>query len=375
MKMVKLGEIIKQATVVRAGNANYPILSMTMHRGLVHQNEKFNKNVSGKDQSGYKVAPRGALVVGFPIDEAVLDFQNIVEQGIVSPAYSIWDLFDNRNVDREYLGKYLKSPLAINYYKSKLRGSTARRRSLPKSDFLSMPVPLPPLDEQRRIAAILDQSEMRFAFLTKQRAHLRKLRDYILHNALESVENWKPLKEIANTSSGGTPSRADSKNFQGNIPWVKSGELRTDIIHSTEETISDGALNSCNASILPPQTILLAMYGATAGVVSELGVHAATNQAVCAIQPFDDSQNRLIIEYLRSQTRSLLSKRSGGAQPNLSQRIIKSLPMPILGGNNLSKFNQQISAICEIEHTMNNRSTLALELHKSIQSRAFRGEL
>lgn len=126
-----------------------------MRDGLVDQSSKFKKVVANRDLTAYKVVRQGQLVVGFPIDEAVLAIQRIHPAGIVSPAYDVWDVRAEL-VDPDYLERYLKSPRAISYYVAKLRGSTARRRSLPKSDFDGMPVPLPPLSEQRRIASIFD---------------------------------------------------------------------------------------------------------------------------------------------------------------------------------------------------------------------------
>lgn len=156
MKTVLLGELIAPAQVRRAGGADLPVLSMTMHGGLVDQSAKFKKRVASADTSDYKVVRRGQLVVGFPIDEGVLDFQSIYAEGIVSPAYGLWDLRDETSTDWNYLRRFLRSPAALGYYKAKLRGSTARRRSLPTAVFLELPVPHPPIDKQRHVAAILD---------------------------------------------------------------------------------------------------------------------------------------------------------------------------------------------------------------------------
>ena len=157
MKQVFLGELISPARPRRAYGGAFPILSMTMHDGLVDQSSKFKKRVASADTSQYKVVERGQLVVGFPIDEAVLAVQGLYDEAIVSPAYGIWDL--SRHVDGPYLQAFLRSPTAIAYYVAKLRGTTARRRSLPTEVFLQLPVPLPPLDEQRRIADILHRAD------------------------------------------------------------------------------------------------------------------------------------------------------------------------------------------------------------------------
>lgn len=159
MSSTPLGHLIAPARTRRAGSHEYPVLSMTMHGGLVDQSEKFKKRIASADTSDYKVVSRGQLVVGFPIDEGVLDFQDLYDAAIVSPAYGIWDLKSGSTTDAAYLSRYLRSPRAISYYKGRLRGSTARRRSLPASIFLELEVPTPPVDEQRRIARLLDRAD------------------------------------------------------------------------------------------------------------------------------------------------------------------------------------------------------------------------
>lgn len=130
---------------------------MTMRHGLVDQSEKFKKRIASADTSAYRVVGRGQLVVGFPIDEGVLSFQEIYDEAIVSPAYEIWNLATPDKVSSEYLERFLRSPRALSYYATKLQGSTARRRSLPRDVFLALPVPLPDYEEQKRIVAVLDQ--------------------------------------------------------------------------------------------------------------------------------------------------------------------------------------------------------------------------
>ena len=139
---VKLGTLIKPAKTVRCGDGDYPVLSMTMHDGLVFQNEKFKKVIASKDTSDYKVVYRNQLVISFPIDEGVLAAQRIADAGIVSPAYGIWDI-DSTQVLPEFLEYALRCDRAISYYRGKLRGSTARRRSLPTPTLLEFTVPLP----------------------------------------------------------------------------------------------------------------------------------------------------------------------------------------------------------------------------------------
>ncbi len=142
----------------------------------------------------------------------------------------------------------------------------------------------------------------------------------------EAANNWRsrPLGELATTTSGGTPSRKRKDYYGGSIPWVKSGELKDDYISETEEHITEAGLKNSSAKLFPAGTVLIALYGATVGKTSILRTDASTNQAVCGITPgskLDASYLRYHLIFLR---RDLLSHRYGGAQPNISQQIVRN---------------------------------------------------
>lgn len=170
-KMVELGTLITQAKTVRCGESNYPVLSMTMHDGLVLQDDRFKKAIASKDKSDYKVVYRDQLVISFPIDEGVLATQRITDVGIVSPAYGIWDV-DQEKVVPEFLEYALRCERSIAYYKAKLRGSTARRRSLPTPTLLAHTIPLPSIEEQKYILDLIHKVE---AVIHLRKDELRKL--------------------------------------------------------------------------------------------------------------------------------------------------------------------------------------------------------
>ena len=156
--LIRLGRLIWPAKSKRAGNRNLPILSMTMHFGLIDQESKFKKRVASADTSAYKVVAKNQLVVGFPIDEGVLSIQKQYDEAIVSPAYDVWDV-DQTQVDPIYLEKFLRSPKALSFYSSKLRGSTARRRTLPDDIFLSLQIPICKIEDQMHGLDILSKAE------------------------------------------------------------------------------------------------------------------------------------------------------------------------------------------------------------------------
>ena len=173
--MVELGTLIKQAKTVRCGSNDYPVLSMTMHDGLVFQNDKFKKTIASKDRSDYKVVKRNQLVISFPIDEGVLAAQRIVDAGIVSPAYGIWDI-DQGSILTEFLEYALRCDRALSYYKANLRGSTARRRNLPTPVLLAYTVPLPDVSEQKFILNVIRKSRQ---IINNRSKELQKLDELV----------------------------------------------------------------------------------------------------------------------------------------------------------------------------------------------------
>lgn len=144
-------------------------------------------------------------------------------------------------------------------------------------------------------------------------------------------KHWqiKKLGEVCHTTSGGTPSRQKSSYYNGNIPWVKSGELDRGLILDTEEKISEEAIKNSSAKVFPKGTLLIALYGATIGKLAFLGVDAATNQAICGIFKNDNIDSNYLYHFLYYKKPNLVKQGIGGAQPNISQTILKNLDLPI----------------------------------------------
>jgi len=152
----------------------------------------------------------------------------------------------------------------------------------------------------------------------------------MVNGTLPSGWEWTNIGTVADTTSGGTPSRKYPEYFEGTIPWVKSGELGDGLVSNTEEKITEIAIKNSSAKIFPAGIVLVALYGATVGKVGILNMDAASNQAVCALFP----KNNLFLEkymffWLMSQRKDLINKSIGGAQPNISQGIVRSHPFPL----------------------------------------------
>jgi type I restriction enzyme S subunit len=142
---------------------------------------------------------------------------------------------------------------------------------------------------------------------------------------MKKLSKWTTyaLGEVANTFSGGTPSRSKSEYFGGNIPWIKSGELNAGWICHTSEHITETGLKSSAAKMVPPGTTLLALYGATAGVVGRTRIAAAINQAVLAIEPNRAFLNEDYLRYLLNDLSVRLLRVVQGAQPNLNAGMVR----------------------------------------------------
>lgn len=142
-------------------------------------------------------------------------------------------------------------------------------------------------------------------------------------------EEWevKRLGDVVETSSGGTPSRARPDFFQGTIKWFTTTELLDNKLYDSLEHISHEALKNSSAKIFPPKTLLMAMYGATIGRLGILQNHASTNQACCAIFCGDTLFSDYAYYYLYHLRPNIIERGCGAGQPNISQEIVRSLPV------------------------------------------------
>lgn len=140
---------------------------------------------------------------------------------------------------------------------------------------------------------------------------------------------WIRLENIAEWGSGGTPSRKKKEYYNGNIPWIKTGELNNGYIFNSEEKITELGLKNSSAKLYPINTVIIAMYGATIGKVGILSIEATTNQACACAIVYKNILFKYVFHYLIYQKEAFINKSKGGAQPNLSQEIIKKHEIPL----------------------------------------------
>lgn len=183
----------------------------------------------------------------------------------------------------------------------------------------------------------LDFSNLPLNSLVIEKTKIAENDDYNLSSdrykvVVKHSSKWECAKlgDVCNTSSGGTPLRSHPEFYEnGTIPWLKSGEVAQGYIYNSEELITEEAMAMSSAKLFPIDTVLLAMYGATAGQVGILKIPSSTNQAVCGIFPGEKFIPEFLYLILKSKKEYLVSQSSGGAQPNISQSIIKELVIPV----------------------------------------------
>ena len=176
------------------------------------------------------------------------------------------------------------------------------------------------------------------------------------------ANQYKSVNKFSDVVSGGTPSRGIPEYWNnGNIPWVKTTELQNCVIEQTEEYITEKGLSESSAKIVPPNTVLIAMYGQgkTRGMTGILNISASTNQACACILPSSEINPIYLWTYFILSYDDLRSLAKGGNQPNLNGNMIKNYPVlfPPLA------LQQQFAAF--VEQTDKSKSAVKQVLEKA----------
>ncbi len=386
-KMTELGPLPKEWEVVRLGEIlenrnikyknlvnnykNPSVLSMTRGSGLIRQEYKFEKRVASKDLSNYKIVEKGNIVVGFPIDEGVISILFNLNYGVVSPTYEIWQ-FKRQDIDLYFFDALLKHKLMMNQYLKYMTRGVERRRIIKKNDFVNLFAPLPPLREQQKIAAVLsavqtakEKSEAVInAARELKKSMMKHLFTYGPVPPEETVniplketeiglvpEEWEVVRlgEVADIKSGGTPSREKREYWiGGNVPWIKSEQCQDCFIYTANEYITNLGLENSSAKLLKPNTVLMAMVGATMGKTGFLTIEACTNQNIAGIYPLRNLNNIYLYYVIQSRYKEF-AKIRGYSIANLSylkQFLIPIPPLPVQEkiASILSAFDSKIEA-------------------------------
>ena len=244
-------------------------------------------------------------------------------------------------------------PLFTRYFFSHLDLSRfktgASVPTLDRNTFKMLPVAIPPLPEQKRIAHILSTVQQAIEAQERIIQTTTDLKKALMHKLFtEGMRNepqkqtdvgpipvsWKLCKvgDVARIQSGGTPARDTPENWsEGTIPWVKTGEIDYCIIQDTEEKITPDGLSNSAARLFPAGTLLMAMYGQgiTRGRVALLAIEAATNQACASITPADEAEvsSRFLYYWFEYNYENLRKLGHGANQRNMNAALIRSFPL------------------------------------------------
>ena len=313
-------------------------------------------------------------------------------------ASSEWIVIRNSRLISNYLMWCFRSPYFRGYMLSNVSGvGGSLMRAQPKF-VQGYPIPVPPLAEQQRIVYRIENL---FAKLDEAKEKAQAVVDSfetrkaaILHKAFagELTKKWrksantrwvyKKIKDCCKLGSGGTPSRKVPDFYKGDIPWIKTGEIEWNDIYDTEEKITQSAIDNSSARCYKPGVVLVAMYGmgVTRGKASILRVQAATNQAVCVLEPQSALlYNRYLLYYFMRNYWDIREKAVGGNQLNLSLTIIKELNIEIPPIDEQMEIVQILDDLFAKEQKAKESAEAVLDqidlMKKSILARAFRGEL
>lgn len=359
----RLGDYIREVDVRNRDLEVKELVGLTINKAFIPS----VANTIGTDLSNYKVIRKeqfacSLMQVSRDGKMPVAMFEG--ECAIMSPAYPMFEVVDNTIL----LPQYLMMWFSRNEFdrEASFYAVGGVRGSLTWQDFCDMTLPIPPIEQQRKIVTEYEAVSRRIRLNeqiisrleeTAQTLYRKMFVDGIDKENLP--EGWKmgTIEEYCKTMmSGGTPSRLhceywNSKDYR----WLKTGEVQNNIVLDTEEYISAEGLKNSSAKIVPSGTITMAMYGATAGQIAYLECDTTTNQACCNMICKNKTDAAYLYFHLRYYQNEIKRLANGGAQENLSQEIISQRPIYILDNNKYNSLFVYILNLMIIKTKENNK--------------------
>ena len=343
-------------------------------------------NVIGTDLSRYKLISKGLFACN-PMhvgrDERLpIALYEKDSPAIVSPAYFMFEIIDRDVLNEEYLMMWFRRPEFDRECWFMTDGSV--RGGISWDDLCRIQLPVPPYERQ------LDVVES-YRAITRRIAMKKEINDNLVAVGTASIQKnvgrgalinlteaemdsltfpedfkIKTVSEFcAETKSGSTPSRTNNEYWEnGTISWVKSGEVHNNITLQTEEYITPLGLSESSTKLLPKDTVLMAMYGVTAGEVGYLAIEATTNQAICGMICRSKAEAAYLYFSLIQSQAAISRLSNGGAQDNLSKNFIDNIKIVVP----LSEFIEKLNLATIVEQmTLNTKEiTLLKELQATV---------
>jgi len=377
-----LGDFIRQVDVRNTDGKEENLLGVSVQKMFIPS----IANTVGTDFTKYKVVKRGQFTYipdtsrrGDKIGIALLtDY----DEGLVSNIYTVFEVKDENELLPEYLMLWFSRPEFDRYARFKSHGSV--REIMDWDEMCKVELPVPSIEKQRSIVkaynTITDRIELKrkindnlvavgTASIQKNvgRGALINLTEAEM-DSLTFPEDFK-IKTVsefcAETKSGSTPSRTNNEYWEnGTISWVKSGEVHNNITLQTEEYITPLGLSESSTKLLPKDTVLMAMYGVTAGEVGYLAIEATTNQAICGMICRSKAEAAYLYFSLIQSQAAISRLSNGGAQDNLSKNFIDNIKIVVP----LSEFIEKLNLATIVEQmTLNTKEiTLLKELQATV---------
>ncbi len=249
----------------------------------------------------------------------------------------LWQGRVNDNFSSEWLIQSLNTTSSIRKIHDLATGTSGSMKNISKKVMLNFELKVPKLGEQQKIGAFFEQLDDAITLHQQKYGLLLRLKQAYLQLMFPQTgestpqvrfagfhDNWEQRKlgDITESFSGGTPTAGKSEYYGGDIPFIRSGEISSEL---TELFITENGLNSSSAKMVKVGDILYALYGATSGEVSISRINGAINQAILAIRPTKNDNSYLIVQWLRKQKDTIISTYLQGGQGNLSGSIVKDL--------------------------------------------------
>lgn len=344
----KLGDYIQPVDVRNSDLKVSHLLGLSIDKCFIES----IANTIGTDFRPYKIVKKGQFAYG-PVTSRNGEKITIAlleePECIISSSYAVFEITDTSKLLPEYLMLWFSRPEFDRYARYKSHGSV--REIFDWDEMCRVELPVPPLNEQQKIVDTYNAITNRIWIKQKINENILKQGIQIVQNfvgnaiysnktdsEIEEIKSSLPINQkmitikefCMNTKSGSTPSRTEIDYWKnGNIPWLKSGEVHNNVTVETEEYITKKATEETSAKLLPENTVLMAMYGVTAGEVGYLGIEATTNQAICGMICNSIEDAAYLYFALLQNQKEISSLANGGAQNNLSKELIENLKLVI----------------------------------------------
>ena len=275
---------------------------------------------NGLNNSSAKWIPKGSVIIAMYGATAAKVAYSLIDLTTNQACCNL--IIDNNIANSQFVYYYIKSS-----YEDLLNlACGAAQQNLSVGVIADFSILLPSLVEQNHIVSILSALDDKIDLLHRENKTLEAMAETLFRQRFVEEVNGNSicLGEVVKTTSGGTPSRKKEEYYlKGNIAWVKSKELQCSYILNTEEKITEDAVTNSSAKLLPENSVLIAMYGATVGQYGILAKPMTCNQAVCALIPNENYPYTYLYLWAKSMQEDFVNLACGAAQQNISQELIK----------------------------------------------------